>query len=171
MSRIMPPFLLRIRDNASTLWAMRNPRERSTLAVGSVLLLLSLIWLWLIDPALQGRTQWDKKLPVMRAELAQMQSLARELGAESEIKSVVALPLSRSTLEASLSAKNLKPQTIVITNEFVKLSFSDVPFSALTAWLSERQTGAQLSVTEATITARDQSDKVDATLSLRQIAP
>ena len=57
MSRIMPPFLLRIRDNASILWATRNPRERSTLAVGGGLLLLFLIWLWLIDPALQGRTQ------------------------------------------------------------------------------------------------------------------
>jgi hypothetical protein len=48
------------------------------------------------------------------------------------------------------------------------LSFSDVPFSTLTDFLQKAQREQQLVITEATMSARDRIDRVDAKLSLQR---
>ena len=55
-----------------------------------------------------------------------------------------------------------------MTDSTVTLNFSDTSFSALTEWLQQAQREQQLSVTEATVTARERLDRVDATLSLQR---
>jgi type II secretory pathway component PulM len=46
-----------------------------------------------------------------------------------------------------------------------------VPFSSIVDWLGEMQTSAQLIVTDASITARNGVDQVDASFSLHQLRP
>ena len=165
----------------TSFWEARNARERSVLTIAGGLLLLLLVWLWLIDPALQGRAQLKKTLPALHAQLAQLQALTKEAAAlpaaSSEAKSAAnsagtpsaSTPsLSRSLLESSLARKGMKAQTLEINGELVQMKFSDVSFSALIAWLGEMQVAAQLAVNDATVVALTQSDKVDASLSLRQ---
>ncbi len=161
----------RLSQSAAEFWTARNPRERSVLIIGAALLLLALLWLWLIDPAVQGRNQWQKNLPVLRAQVAQMQALAREVSAAPAAKNVASVVLSRSMLEQSLAAKNIKPQELSISQEQVRLKLADVPFSSIVDWLGEMQTSAQLIVTDASITARNGVDQVDASFSLHQLRP
>jgi general secretion pathway protein M len=161
----------------TTFWEARNARERSVLTIAGGLLLLLLVWLWLIDPALQGRAQLKKSLPALHAQLAQLQALTKEAAAlpaaSSEANSAGTTSastssLSRSLLESSLARKGMKAQTLEINGELVQMKFSGVSFAALIAWLGEMQAAAQLAVNDATVVALTQSDKVDASLSLRQ---
>jgi len=64
----------------------------------------------------------------------------------------------------------LKAEQITLTDGKFMLSFSDVPFSTLTEYLQKAQREQQLIVTEATMTARDRLDRVDAKLSLQRPA-
>lgn len=158
----------RFNTSVSSFWSARNPRERSVLLIGGLLLGLVLVWLWLIDPAMQGRTRWQKNLPVLRAQVAQLQALAREVAQAPKSAEPKAAPPTRASLESSLASKGLKPQNLTVTDELVRVNLPDASFSALAAWLAEMQNSVQLVVTEATVTKREQPDKVDANLSLRQ---
>lgn len=159
-----------VRASLRSFWDVRNPRERSVLLIAGALVMLLVIWLWLIDPALQGRAQIKKTLPAMQAQLAQLQALTKQAAAlpASEATATSSAPLSRSMLESSLARKGLKPQTLEVNGEFVRLKLSGVSFAALIGWLADMHANAQLAVNEANVVALEQSDRVDASLSLRQ---
>ena len=82
----------------------------------------------------------------------------------------VAQVWSREALERSLMASGLKAEQITLIDGKFRLSFSDVSFSTLTDYLQKAQREQQLTVTEATMTAHDRLDRVDAKLSLQQPA-
>lgn len=149
-------------------WAARTPREQRILAIGGGLLLIVLVWLLLIDPALQGRAQWNQALPALRADVAQMQALAQQAAAAPAPAPAGPMP-SRAELERSLASQGLKPQSLTVADAQVRLVLSDVSFAALVAWLRQMQGDAQLVVNEAGITARERIDRVDANLSLRKL--
>lgn len=157
----------------ASFWEARSARERSVLTIAGGLLLLVLVWLWLFDPALHGRAQLKKTLPALHAQLAQLQALTKEAAALPAANSAGTTSegtpsLSRSLLESSLARKGIKAQTLEINGELVQMKLSDVSFAALIAWLGEMQVAAQLAVNDATVVALTQSDKVDASFSLRQ---
>lgn len=151
----------------AVIWKSRTLRERRVLLVGAALLAVLLSWWWLIDPALSIRKKMQQQLPELRAQSAQLQSLAKEF---AKLPAVVpaAQPLSQPELERLLTASGLKAQQITMTDTTVRLNFSDTSFSALTEWLQKVQREHQLFVTEATVTARERLDRVDATLSLQR---
>ncbi len=153
---------------AASFWDARTPRERRILAVGGGLLLLVLCWLLLIEPALQGREEWKKALPALRADYAQMQSLAQQAGAAPP-PSAAAAPPDRASIERSLAEHGMKAQSVNAGEDGVRLVLTDVSFAALTDWMQQAQRDAQLVVTEASVTARDRIDRVDANLSLRRL--
>lgn len=153
---------------ASRFWSERTPRERWILGAGGSLLLLALCWLLLIEPALQGREQWKKALPALRADYAQMQSLAQQASA-APAPAAAAPPPDRAVIERSLAEHGIKAQNLTVNENGVRLTLSDVSFSALTEWMQQAQRDAQLVVAEAGVTARDRIDRVDANLSLRQL--
>ena len=62
-------------------WESRQPREQRVLRVGAGSLLLLLIWLLLIEPAIEGRSYWQQALPRWRGQLAQMRAIASEIAA------------------------------------------------------------------------------------------
>lgn len=156
------------RSTASGFWAERTPRERLILGVGGGLLLLVLCWLLLIDPALQGRAQWKQALPALRADYAQMQSLAQQASA-APAPSAAAPPPDRAALERSLAGHGMKAQSLNAGEDGVRIVLTDVSFAALTDWIQQAQRDAQLVVAEAGITARERIDRVDANLSLRRL--
>ncbi len=148
-------------------WQSRTLRERRVMLVGVVLLAMLLIWWWLIDPALSMRKKMQQQLPELRAQSAQMQTLAKTI-AELPATVPAGQPLSRPELERLLAASGLRAQQLTVADNTVTLNFSDTSFSALTEWLQKMQHDQQLFVTEATITARERLDRVDATLSLQR---
>ncbi len=151
---------------ARRFWAERNVRERRILAIGAALLGLLLCWLLLIEPALDGRTYWRQRLPGLRAERAQMQALAQQAAAAPPVRT--GPPPDRPALERSLAAAGLKPQALMADSASVRVKLADVSFSALADWLQQSHRDARLAVAEATVSARERIDRVDATLVLRR---
>lgn len=152
-------------------WRSRNQRERRILIAGTALLSIMLIWLLLIDPALDARTRWQKDLPMMRDQLAQMRALSAQvssLPARSASSPASAAELSRTAIERSLNDQGLKAQTLNLTAQGLSASFADVPFGALTEWLQQSQSSARLVVTDAAISARERLGRVDARLTLQR---
>jgi general secretion pathway protein M len=164
--RITVNRVIHILRRWSVLWQRRKLRERRVLLVSSLLLLVVIGWLGVVEPALLARQTLLQQVPELRAQLARLQSLAREVADLPTVAPAAGL-LSQQVLEQSLTAAGLKAQQIRVSEQEVTLNFSDVSFASLAAWLQQVQQEQQLSVTEATVSARERVDRVDATLSLQ----
>lgn len=160
------------RQRIAAAWQGLTLRERRLLMLGSASLVVLLCWFWIIDPAIKTRKKMQQQLPELRAQAAQLRALVQEVADLPAAVPVapIAQALSPETLERSLMESGLKAEQITLTDEKFMLSFSDVPFSTLTDYLQKAQREQQLTVTEATITARDRLDRVDAKLSLQRPA-
>lgn len=159
---------LRARESAAAFWNDRSVKERKQiLAIGSVIV-AALIYLLLLEPALTGRAQLRKSLPVLRQKAVEMQELARTAAA---LGATVALPpplLDKQSIEAGLLARGLKAQSVVVSDEVVRLQMNSASFAALVDWLGEMQKVARLVVVDTTIAALAGSDTVSVTMTLRQ---
>lgn len=149
-------------------WTARDARERSMLSIAAAVVGLAVIYLLLIDPALEGREQLNKTLPNLRQQVAQMQALSKEAGELADRDTPVVEPVSRTSVEAALSRNGLKPQNLTVNNEIIVAQFSGASFAQLIRWLQDMQKTAMVTVVESNIVAQDQPDTVNATLTLRQ---
>ena len=153
----------------STFWRERTAREQWLLGTTGVILLLVAIYLGLIEPAIETRRHWQQALPQLRAERAQMQSLAKQLGTVAAPESHTPQPLERANLERNLADAGIQPTSLEVTNDLIHARWSDVSFNALHSWLVHMQREQALIVTEANIIAHQGADRVDATVSLRSL--
>jgi type II secretory pathway component PulM len=158
---------MRARQRIAAAWQGFTLRERRLLTLGSVVFAMLLCWLWVIDPAIKMRKTIQQQLPMLRTQSLQLRALAQEVAALPPVAAVTPV-LSREELERSLLESGLRAEQVTFNNGIFKLNFSDVAFSALTDYLQEMQRGQQLTVIEATMTARDRIDRVDAKLSLQR---
>ena len=160
--------VVRGRDAISAFWNDRSVKERKQmLAIGSVML-AALIYLLLLEPAITGRAQLRKVLPDLRQKSADMQQLAQQAAALGASVAPPPPALSKESIEAGLTAKGLKAQSVVVTEEVVRVQLNTASFAALVEWLDEMQKTARLSVIDTTITALPGSDTISATLTMRQ---
>lgn len=155
------------RQRIAAAWQGFTLRERRLLILGSTTLLVLLCWFWVIDPAIKTRKKMQQQLPELRAQSVQLRALAQEVAALPPA-APVKQSSSREELERSLMDAGLTAEQITLSDGRFILSFSDVPFSTLTDFLQKAQREHQMAVTEATITARDRIDRVDAKLSLQR---
>lgn len=165
----------RWREIGSAFWQARTQRERTILLVSALLFALLIFWFWIVTPALEGRAAGQKNLLSLRAQQAQMQTLLSELKEElkaAPVNNVVAAksstPLSRQFIESDLAAKGMKATSVSVSDELVTLTLTNTTFSSLLSWLQEIQRSTQLQLTKATVSALQEKDHVDVTLSLRQ---
>jgi general secretion pathway protein M len=163
-----------LRASAGAFWSARTAQEQRFLAVGGIVVGLALAYAVLVDPALTGRERLRRELPVLRQETAAMQALAAQaaqLGAQPPVQ---VPPLSREGIDAALAERGLKPQTLAVTGDYVKVEWKGVQFAGLVAWLEAARRDSRLAVQEAKIAAQDgkadSAGLVDATLTLRQEA-
>lgn len=158
---------------ASRFWAERNLREQRILLAGMAAILAALIYLLLVAPAQDGIARYQRSLPELRQQVAQLQALTQEavMLPQGDGAAPAAVPLSRETLEAALQRRGLKAENTSVAGEIVRLQLPGASFSALTEWLNEARATFQLTVTEANITAQPTPDIVNASLTLRQQKP
>jgi general secretion pathway protein M len=166
--KLNSPVFDRYAQPLQEFWSGRNARERNMLSVAAAAILLALIYLLLIDPALEGREQLRKTLPNLRQQVAQMQALSKEAGELADADAPVVEPVSRTSVEAALSRNGLKSQNLSVNNGVIVAQFSGVSFAQLIRWLQDMQKTAMTTVVESNIVAQDQPDTVNATLTLRQ---
>ncbi len=158
---------LSLRQRIAAAWQGLTLREHRLLMLGSTSLVVLLCWFWVIDPAIKMRKKMQQQLPELRTQSVQLRALAQEVAALPSAAPVTQ-SLSREALERSLMDSGLKAEQITLSDGRFMLSFSDVPFSTLTDFLQKAQREQQLVITEATMSARDRIDRVDAKLSLQR---
>lgn len=156
-----------LQESAAAFWVARNAAERKLLAAGAALLTLGLIYAILFGPALSGRAQLEKSLPPLRQQAADMQAMAGQAATLAAVSAPAPVALTKESIEASLARKGLKPQTVALSGDLVRLQLPSVSFAGLLDWLDDMQKSAALSVLEANIAALAQVDTVSATLTLR----
>jgi general secretion pathway protein M len=158
-----------LKQTVSTFWSERNQRERNMLTLAIIVILAGLFYMLLIDPAMSGRKDLEKKLPALRQQAAEVRAMAKE-ATELSGKTAATPPaaVTRESLEASLTRKGLKPQNLSVTGDMVKVQLASVSFAGTIDWLDEMQRTGRLSVIDANIDAQAQPDTVNATLTLRR---
>ncbi|KRB87883.1 type II secretion system protein GspM [Noviherbaspirillum sp. Root189] len=163
-----------LKQSFTDFWSARNKREQNMLTAAAVVIVLGLLYLLLVDPALSGRSTLEKTLPALRQQAAEVQALSREAaaaGGATNANTPPPPPMTRESLEASLTAKGLKPQNLTVTGELAKLQLNGVSFAGTVDWLAEMQRNARIAVVDAVIEPQGQQDTVNATLTLRQQKP
>jgi general secretion pathway protein M len=156
-------------QTSSRYWAERNLREQRMLLAGMAAILATLIYLLLVAPAQTGIARYNRSLPEMRQQVAQLQALTQEAVTLPQGDAAAATaPLTREGLEASLQRRGLKAESLSASGETVRVELKSASFSSLTEWLNEARVGFQLAVSEATVTAQPTPDVVNASLVLRQ---
>ncbi|MDO8263751.1 MAG: type II secretion system protein GspM [Gallionella sp.] len=156
------------RQSFSEFWAARDAREHAMLAAAAVVVALGLTYALLIAPALTGREQLGKNMPVLRQQVAQLQALSKEAAAISGSSAPPMTAMSRESIETALARKGLKPQSVMLSGDLAKVQLTAVSFASTLSWLDDMQNTALLSVVDANIAASSQTDTVDVTLTLRQ---
>lgn len=147
-------------------WRERTAREQGLLLTATATLVLGVIYFALINPALEGRHYWQQLLPQLRTDHAQMQSLAKQLGNAPTLSKAVTPQADRAVLERSLADAGIKPASLEVSDELIRLRWNDVSFNALTNWLVRIQREQACSVAEASVNAKESVDRVDAAVAL-----
>jgi general secretion pathway protein M len=142
------------RERANAMWLSRTEQERRFLAIGGAVVLLALLYLILVDPAVEGRAQLRRQLP--------------QPGQLAAAPATQATPLTRETVSTSLSGRSLTPQSLSMTGEYIKLQLNNVSFANLATWLDEQRRANRVLVQDAVVTALPVAGQVDASLTLRQ---
>lgn len=164
----LPDLLKLSRQSFMEFWAARDTRERMMLMAAALVASLGLAYTVLIDPALSGREQLNKSLPVLRQQAAQMQALSKEAATLAGKSAAPSMAMSREHIEAALARKGLKSQNLMLTGDMAKVQLASASFSATLNWLDDMQKTARFSVIEANIVVLPQPDMVNAMLTLRQ---
>ena len=156
------------RAASSAFWLERNARERSLLILASSVLGLGLLYAVFVDPALQGRAQLEKNLPVLRQQAAELQALSKQVSGLTAHAATSVTPMSKESIEAGLARKGLKAQSVTLSADFAKVQLAAVPFANLLRWLDEVQKVERLMVVDANVSALEPPGSVNAVLTLRQ---
>ena len=151
-----------------TFWSERTPQERKLLSIGAVVAGLALVYAVFFEPAWTGRSELQKSLPELRQNAAQLQALAREAGDLARQAPVQVAPMSRDSIDASLKARGLAPQSLSLTGEYARVQLNGVPFASVMLWLDGLRREGRVAVQDAKITAQGKAGLVDASLTLHQ---
>jgi general secretion pathway protein M len=154
----------------SEFWAARDARERSMLAVAALVVTFALAYAILIDPALGGREQLNKSLPVLRQQVAKMRTLSEQAATLSAKPVAPPITMSRENIEAALARNGMKAQSVMLSGDFAKVQLSSVSFANTLYWLEDMQKTARISAADANIVALSQPDTINATFTLHQPA-
>lgn len=136
-------------------WQLLAVRERRMVVAGGALLALVAVWLWLLEPAWQGRRALQAELPTLRAQLARIDEMADEAqrlaavrgGGESPqaLKAQIEQSIDRAGLSGSL-------RRLSMNGSLFDLRFEAVAYAAWLAWLDTTTRELRLRVADVSIT-------------------
>ena len=158
----------RARERATGYWIARSEQERRYLAAGFGVALLALVYMGLIEPAVEGRARLQRSLPELRQQSAQLASMAVQARALSGQAPIPVTPMTRESLLASLTARGITPGSLTVTGEYARLQVTGVSFANLVSWLDAQRRESRLALQEGSFTAQDPVGQADANLTLRQ---
>ena len=138
-------------------WQQLSARERRLLAGTLVVAGCAIVFLMLIEPAVNGREAVQARLPALRAQVAEadlMVGEARRLSSIAAAAPRASLQSVRVRLEQSIESAGLRPglQQIQATESLIDLRFRGVPFATWLNWLDSALRDTRLRVADLSIT-------------------
>lgn len=152
-------------------WRKRELRERRILLGVAVLILASLIYLIGVQPALSNIRNLESATPALKLQAATMMNMASQYEALSKTMSENIPPITREVIESTLNRRNIKTQSLTVSNEIVRFQANMVAYAQLMEWILEMQKAARLTVDEAKVSALSDAGQVSVVITLRQQRP
>jgi len=168
-ARLKPRIPERWREQFAAFWNARNPREQAILGGGAVVLVLVFGYLLLWEPASIERARLTRNLPVLRADLAEMETLAQEARglSASRAPSLRGDALTQA-LQDSLGQHGLKATRLMTTGDnAIQLQLEKAPFGSVAGWLQDVRLQQRLKVTDARISYVGATALVNVTATLQ----
>jgi general secretion pathway protein M len=157
------------REGLAQWWQLRSPGERTLLAIAAALIGLALAWLFVWQPLELDTERLLRQLASDRTTLAEARRQADAIAGLAKSAPAIATGDARAALDAVLAQQGLKSAASAIErtdNERIRLTFDNIAFDALTAFLETLQHSAQLRAVELVATARVEPGQVRAELTL-----
>ena len=145
-------------------WLGMARRERAMTAAAGTFALLALLYLIAIEPAWKARERLGAELPRLRAQAAEVNSLAQEAkGLMSRGVAVESAAAGRVALEQSLTRANLGGARIAVLDERrLAVSAKAVPVTQWLAWAEEAARESRLRIAAVRISRTSIRAVVDA---------
>ena len=148
-----------------------STRERYSLIIGTVALVLILVYFMLIDPFINSHNQLKNIVAAQKNTLDWMNKAAPEVQAlRQQSTQVIKRPsllslIDKSTRRGLLSKarKRIQPKG----EQEVRVSFENVLFTELIRWLGQLYNQYQVQVTKITIERQQAPDRVKVRLTLK----
>ena len=157
------------RQGLAQWWQLRSRGERTLLTLGAALLGVGLAWLFIWQPLAVDTERSARQLVSDRTTLAEARRQADAIAGLAKSAPAIAPGDPRAALDAVLAQQGLKGAASAIErndNERVRLTFENIAFDQLAAFLDALQRGAQLRAVELVATARVEPGQVRADLTL-----
>ena len=145
-------------------WLGLGRRERAMTAAAGSFALLALLYLGAIEPAWKARERLGAELPRLRAQAAEINSLAQEAkGLTSRGVAVESAVTAKTALEQSLARANLGGVRVAMLDERrVAVSAKAVPVTQWLAWAEEVARESRLRIAAIRISRTSVRAVVDA---------
>ncbi|MFZ6802039.1 type II secretion system protein GspM [Undibacterium sp. Di24W] len=149
-------------------WNKRELRERRILLVVALLIIASIVYLVGIQPALSNIKNLSEFTPKLKQQAASMNMMAEQYVQLSKSMTESVPLVSRESIEASLSRRNIKTQSLTVVNDAVRFQVNVVAYANLMEWILEMQRATRLTVDDIKLTALNEPGQVSVVVSLRQ---
>lgn len=157
-----------LREQWRSSWTKRPQNERLVISFVAMLVLLSIVFLVGVEPAMRNRGQLEKSIPQLKQNAARMNDLVAQYTLLSKNIADGVAPVTRELLEQTLLRRNIKTQSLSVTNEFVRVQANVANYASVMEWLLEVQKAARLTVEEIKFTALTEPGQVSVVITLKQ---
>ena len=143
----VPPTVASLKQQASTWWHGRTPRERQAVTLVQVVLALFLVWSVAVQPAWRTARAAPAQLDRLDTQLQQMQRVAAE---SRQLRDVAPVSVAQAGTALKAASDRLGDKArLVLQGERATLTLSGVSPEALRAFLIEARSGARARPLEA----------------------
>lgn len=148
----LPAWIAPAQRNLTLYWQRLAPRERRLLTLAAVVAGAALIWLVLLEPALNTTARLRASLPNLRAQAAQVDVIiaeARELGQQAGIGATGTASTAGLTDSLRRAGLDDTASLTALDSRHWEVSFTQAPMESILLWLRDVPFELRLRATRA----------------------